>query len=88
MKQIRETKKYNKDLDRLERQKKDLTKLFEVIEKLFNNIPLEKKHKDHQLKGDMKDFRECHITPDWLLLYINSQECLYLARTGSHSEIF
>ncbi len=88
MKQIKESKKYNKDLDRIEKQGKDLTKLFDVIENIFFNITLAKKYKDHQLKGEMKDFRECHISPDWLLLYINTNESLYLVRTGSHSEIF
>ena len=49
-----------------------------MLEKLFKNLPLEKKYNDHQLKGNMKDFRECPVSPAWLLIYTNTEQCLYL----------
>lgn len=62
----------------------------EVIELLANGETLPLKYKDHSLIGDYADCRECHITPDWLLIYqINNNELiLYLTRTGSHSDLF
>lgn len=64
--------------------------LDEVVEKLANGIQLEDKYCDHNLKGDYAGFRECHIKPDWLLVYrINDNELyLFLSRTGTHSDLF
>ncbi len=61
-----------------------------VIRKLANGEQLPEKYKDHSLIGDYKDCRECHITPDWLLIYrIDGNELiLYLTRTGTHSDLF
>ena len=60
------------------------------MDMLANEQPLPEKYKDHALTGDWKGFRECHIQPDWLLIYeINNNELiLYLTRTGSHSDLF
>ena len=60
----------------------------DVLFKLLNGIELEKKYKDHQLKGNMKEFRECHIKPDLLLMYGIIDDVLELVNIGSHSEIF
>ncbi len=62
----------------------------EVIEILAKGETLPAKYKDHQLTGNYKDCRECHITPDWLLIYqIDKNELiLYLIRTGTHSDLF
>ncbi|CAA6808746.1 MAG: Toxin-antitoxin system, toxin component, RelE family [uncultured Sulfurovum sp.] len=60
----------------------------DVIFKLLNGIELEEKYKDHQLKGNLKEFRECHIKPDLLLTYKIIDDTLILADIGSHSEIF
>lgn len=60
----------------------------DVIFKLLNGIELEEKYKDHQLKGNLKEFRECHIKPDLLLTYKIIHDTLILADIGSHSEIF
>jgi len=60
----------------------------DVLFKLLNDIELEDKYKDHQLKGGLKDFRECHIKPDLLLMYIIIDNVLELVNIGSHSEIF
>ncbi len=64
--------------------------LTEIIKKLANGETLPEKNRDHNLSGDYSDCRECHITPDWLLIYeINNGELiLYLTRMGSHSDLF
>lgn len=61
-----------------------------VIDTLLAEIPLAEKHRDHELKGDYAGFRECHIQPDWLLVYKIDKGRLILtaARTGTHSDLF
>lgn len=61
-----------------------------VVEKLANRIPLEEKYHDHPLKGKMSKYRECHIRPDWLLIYLIDDDVLVLTLidTGTHSYIF
>jgi mRNA interferase YafQ len=68
----------------------DLRKLTEVAQMLSNEKKLPAKYKDHALKGSHKGLRECHIQPDWLLMYrINeNQLVLVLSRTGTHSDLF
>lgn len=56
--------------------------------KLINEEVLDVKYKDHPLKGEYSDFRECHIEPDWLLLYKIENNYIIFTRTGSHSELF
>ena len=62
----------------------------EAIKKLAAGKKLEEKHKDHPLKGNLEGYRECHITPDWLLIYkIDRGELiLFLTRTGTHSDLY
>jgi len=68
----------------------DLSLLDDVVTKLMKGIPLEERHKDHELKGKFKGFRECHIQPDWLLIYLleNDVLTLTLVDTGTHSDLF
>lgn len=68
----------------------DIKLLDEAIDILANTQKLPSKYKDHQLTGEWKDFRECHIKPDWLLVYSvqNNTLTLSLSRTGTHSDIF
>jgi mRNA interferase YafQ len=84
--------KFKKDLKRVTKQGKNRKFIDDVIEKLQYQQPLPQKNRDHPLIGDYQGYRECHITPDWLLIYrvINnhSVELLELTRTGSHSELF
>lgn len=84
--------KFKKDLKRVTKQGKNRELIDGVIEKLQCKEPLPQKNCDHPLAGDYKGYRECHITPDWLLIYRiksnNSIELLELTRTGSHSELF
>lgn len=60
----------------------------QVIEKLAKDEPLEKRFRDHKLKGDYLGTRECHVEPDWLLIYKESDSELILIRTGTHSDLF
>lgn len=64
--------------------------LKDIIEKLAQGEPLPEKNRDHALTGDYKGCRECHIKPDWLLVYqiYNDELTLYLIRTGTHSDLF
>jgi mRNA interferase YafQ len=84
--------KFKKDLKRVTKQGKNRELIDNVIEKLQRQEPLPEKNRDHVLLGDYKGYRECHIMPDWLLIYRitnnNSVELLELTRTGSHSELF
>lgn len=86
------TNNFKKQHKKLKKQGKDLTKLYTIIEQLANKEPLSPKYKDHQLMDDKiyKNCRECHITPDWLLVYKYEDEnlILLLFATGSHSDLF
>ena len=68
----------------------DLSLLDDVVDTLAKGLPLDQKYKDHNLIGNYKGCRECHITPDWLLIYEidNNELILYLTRTGTHSDLF
>ncbi|MCD8106665.1 MAG: type II toxin-antitoxin system YafQ family toxin [Oscillospiraceae bacterium] len=72
------------------KQNKNIDLLFDVIDKLANDEPLEAKFRDHSLTGDYISFRECHIEPNWLLIYKKEADILVLLlqRVGSHSELF
>lgn len=67
---------------------KDLNKLQELVKLLIAQEPLEEKYRDHSLTGNWADSRDCHIEPDWLLIYRIADSTLYLERTGSHSDLF
>jgi len=87
---VRPTAKFQKDLKRAEKRGYTIELLTEVIKKLAAGEKLPPKYKDHALKGKYKGCRECHITPDWLLIYEISEGklFLYLTRTGTHSDLF
>lgn len=87
------TNQFKKDLKLAEKQNKNLNKLFEVIEILANGETLDVRYKDHGLTGNYKGTRECHIEPDWLLIYEIRNNILVLLvlmlyRLGTHSELF
>ena len=84
------TGQFKKDVKLAKKQGKDLEKLYAVIEALAEGKALEAKYRDHSLSGNYKSCRECHIEPDWLLIYeiIDDVVVLMLNRTGSHSELF
>lgn len=87
---IQFTNQFKKDLKLAKKQGKDLDKLFEVINILANGEKLDTKFKDHDLSGSYKGTRECHIEPDWLLIYEidNNALILMLYRLGTYSELF
>ena len=85
---IHYTTQFKKDYKRIMKQNKDLYKLRAVIEILAAGQLLEPKYHDHQLSGNWKGHRDCHIEPDWILIYRITVDGLYLERTGSHSELF
>lgn len=72
----------------MKRRGKALFRLKSVIETLVNDEPLADEYRDHVLIGSWKGFRECHIQPDWLLIYRIEGDELQLARTGSHADLF
>ncbi|MEE1048152.1 MAG: type II toxin-antitoxin system YafQ family toxin, partial [Clostridia bacterium] len=78
--------RFKKDLKLAIRRGYNISLLEEVVNKLAMGEILEKKYRDHELSGDFKGLRECHITPDWLLVYqiVDSELVLYLSRTGTH----
>ncbi len=67
---------------------KDLDKLWKIVEQLLNNKPLEKRHRPHPLSGNHATAWECHIEPDWLLIWNQEDDQLVLSRTGTHSDLF
>ena len=87
---LKPTTKFQKDLKRAAKRGYDLSLITEVIALLASGQSLPEKHLDHSLKGNYKDCRECHITPDWLLIYRIKEDTLflYLTRTGTHSDLF
>lgn len=82
--------RFKKDLKMAKKRGYNLDLLNDVVEKLAMQEPLPKKNRDHSLTGDFIGFRECHIQPDWLLVYlVNDEELiLFLTRTGTHSDLF
>lgn len=87
--EIKFTTQFKKDLKLAKKQHKNVDELFEVIEKLAEGKTLEAKYKDHALTGDKKGIRDCHIDPDWVLLYekVDDVLILILYRVGSHAEL-
>lgn len=90
MYKVRPSSKFEKDLKRIKKRGFNISLLTEVIKKLAAGEPLPEKNRDHMLSGDFAGCRECHITPDWLLIYeiCNDELILYLTRTGTHSDLF
>ncbi len=87
---IQFTTQFQKDIKRAKKQGKDLDKLFSIIEMLSNGETLPLKYRDHSLSGTYSSVRECHIEPDWLLIYSIKDDVLILVlnRVGSHSDLF
>lgn len=90
MLQLTTTGKFRRDYKRLKKRGYNLSLLEEVIDTLLREEPLEAARRDHELVGRYTGFRECHVQPDWLLIYMVDGDRLILtaARTGSHSDLF
>ena len=83
------TAKFRRDYKRCKRRGYDMQLLKDVLDTLQNGEPLDVKYRDHQLSGKYSKFRECHIQPDWLLIYHVNGDALVLtaSRTGTHSDL-
>ena len=82
------TNRFERDLKRAIVRGKDLDKLWKIVELLLDNKPLEKRHRPHPLSGNYATAWECHIEPDWLLIWNQEDDQLVLSRTGTHSDLF
>ena len=85
---VRATKQFDRDLRRAKRRGENLEVLWRVIEALKEGRRLETRHRVHKLSGDWVGFWECHVEPDWLLIWRLTEDALILVRTGTHSDIF
>ena len=87
---IRPTSKFRQDLKLCQKRGYNMQAITDVIKKLAAGETLPPQNRDHELSGNYKGFRECHIQPDWLLVYrINNNDLiLFLSRTGTHSDLF
>ena len=88
MRLILHTSQFKRDVKRLEKRGKDLSKLKDVLLVLAQGEDLAQRYSDHVLVGQYKGTRECHIEPDWLLIYERTENELILIRTGSHADLF
>ena len=90
MYKIRPSSRFQKDVKRLKKRGYDISLLVQVLEVLSKGEELPAKNRDHSLSGNYSGCRECHIAPDWLLIYEIAQDTLilYLTRTGTHSDLF
>jgi mRNA interferase YafQ len=85
---IRPTSQFKKDLKRAKKQGCNLELLHRVLQQLAEMDPLAPSFRDHKLKGRWRDFRECHLEPDWLLIYTITDFELRPTRLGTHAELF
>ena len=88
MREIVRAAQFKRDVKLAEKRGKDMEKLRQVILLLVEEKPLPPSYKDHPLSGNWKHHRDIHIEPDWLLLYKIDGNDLYLARTGTHADLF
>lgn len=88
--EVKWTGKFKKSFKLAKKRGLDLSLLKDVVEKLQVGVELEEKYRDHELKGKYIGFRECHIQPDWLLIYLLEDDVLTLTlvATGTHSDLF
>ncbi len=88
MRTVIRSSKFKRDVRRLEKRSKDMSKLRTVLALLIENQSLPAEYGDHMLRGNWKGYRDLHIEPDWLLLYAIGDDELHLARTGTHADLF
>lgn len=82
------TSRFKRDIKLAKKRKKDLSKIEVVYDSLLSEKPLPPQYYDHLLKGDYAGKRECHLEPDWLLIYSTTEEYVIFERLGTHSDLF
>ena len=82
------TNQFQKDVKGMKKRNKDMQKLKLIMSKLINEENLEERYRDHKLSGEYKGRRDCHIEPDWVLIYKKTDSEIIFERTGSHSDLF
>jgi mRNA interferase YafQ len=88
MREVSQTRQFSRDVQRMRKRGKDLRKLQQIVKVLAEGTPLPSILRDHPLVGTWQPSRDCHIEPDWILIYTADQATLRLERTGSHSDLF
>lgn len=88
MRRLRQTNRFKRDLKKVKRAGLSYDDLEAVVIMLLQDIPLPPHHHDHPLVGQWSGARDCHIKPDWLLIYQKVDEELHLLRTGTHADLF
>jgi len=82
------TNRFEKDLKLMVKRGSDPESIKSIVRNLIYEVPLERKYRDHLLIGNFKDRRECHIAPDWLLIYRLEGSKIIFERTGTHTDLF
>lgn len=80
--------KFKKELKQQEKRGKDIQTFLAIAEKISKEETLDQKYRNHKLTGNFKDRWECHLEPDWLLIYLKTDEEIIFERTGTHSDLF
>lgn len=88
MRDIIPSRRFERDLKRMLRRGKEQSKLVALVARLQAGEPLDPRHRPHALLGAWQPYRECHIEPDWLLIYEVTDDAVYLLRTGTHADLF
>ena len=88
MKQLSQTTQFLRDVRKMGRRGRDLAKLMGVVRELAAGRGLDPKHRDHPLGGSWVPSRDCHVEPDWILIYTAGKDWLRLERTGTHADLF
>lgn len=82
------TNQFDKDIKLAKKRGKELSKIFKIMQLLLSQEKLSAKNRDHALTGNYANRRECHIEPDWLLIYKLESDSIIFERTGTHSDLF
>ncbi len=87
---LKQTTEFKRNYKAMKKRGADMELLIEAVDILLDGKPLQEKYKDHALKGKYQGYRECHISPDWLLVYFVRDDILTLTltATGTHSDLF
>ena len=88
MRRLKTTKRFEQDLRRAKRRGRNLDKLWAIVETLCAGDRLARRYRPHKLSGEWDRVWECHIGPDWLLLWHETDDAIVLARTGTHADLF